>query len=622
MAGGNLMLRRCIAVFALMPLCAATESGIRYVDPSQLELPEPYFSFVRQPWRSYLEATPAQTYLGGVGVVWNSDVPGRSAEQVAAELSEAGFRRVRLEVPWSSLRWDEQGLTPEAGARVATILRALRAHGLRPDILLNAHQGAPGPMDVAEWRTASRSAPGSREIALQGPLTGLEPGWSEVLSLGDSAHAGPLITHVSSDDTVTLSRPAGREVPAGVVLQIARLKYLPLFPVGAAEFERTADGWLRYVDCVVRLTTDNYGDDFDLEIWNELSFGSDFLDINNYYSPPVIAPGPDFLHAGGAAWELARRTSAEVRRLDPAARVIWGFSNTSFFHTAVRDLPPGIHGQSYHPYGTGPRCYAKLAVGRDRYNADGFVPDGCAVMPEGWAHTFQQTETLMRLLNPVARAAHPPQMQHFEHLITEHGFSPRELGVVDRTAALRAKEKFLLRAPLFWLNKGIAGLFVYALYDPDDLGFGVLLADGEVSPAMKALHRMVERLAESGPASRLRVLDATVARVGGPGSVYANDPAGQIVAQQQLVAILPFALSDRRLVVGMYVMTGTFPADLPPQAYRITLKGVPGRAAVVSYYDPLSDTAQRVGRLPGGRNEVRVALALTDTPRLLEIRAP
>jgi hypothetical protein len=614
------MLRERVTLAALsLWLLPAGASVTPYVDPSQLDLPEPYFSFIRQPWRSYLEATPALTYLDGLGVVWSSQVPGRSEEQIAAELAWAGFRRVRLELPWNAMRWDEEGLTPKAGARTVATLRALKAHGLRPTILLNAHHGAPGPMQLGQWRTARASSAGSRSIAVQGPTIGIVPGWSEILSLGDSAHAGPLITEVSADGTLTLSKPSARALPAGAVLQVGRLKYLPLFPVGTQEFEATAAGWLRYVDCIVRLVASEYGRKFDVEIWNELTFGSDFLDINHYYDPPRTAAGPDFLHPGGAAWELARRTIAEVDKLDPAARVIWGFSNTTFLHTAIADLPPGVNGQSYHPYGTSPRCYAALVAGKERYNVGGFVPSGCAVMPEGWAQTFQQTETLMRLLNPVARAARPSGVEHFEHFFTEHGFSPRELGITDRAAALRAKEKFLLRAPLFWLNKGLSGLYVYSSYYPDDLLFGMLLTDGDVSPAMEVLHQTVERFEGATPIASPRRLNASVVRVAGSGSVYANDPLGKIVSQQQIVAVLPFQVSDHKFLVALYVMTEDFPADLPPQEYRIAIEGVSGRGATVRYYDPLSNTEQPLQVLSASHRATVVKVGLTDTPRLLEI---
>ena len=85
-------------------------------------------------------------------------------------------------------------------------------------------------------------------------------------------------------------------------------------------------------------------------------------------------------------------------------RVIWGFSNTTFFHTAVTELPPGIQGQSYHPYGTGTRKLPAEEAHRDHpdFNVEGFTPAMEIRMPEGWAHTFIKTESLMRLLNPAA----------------------------------------------------------------------------------------------------------------------------------------------------------------------------------------------------------------------------
>jgi hypothetical protein len=356
-----------------------------------------------------------------------------------------------------------------------------------------------------------------------------------------------------------------------------------------------------------------------VEIWNELTFGSDFLDINHYYDPPLIAAGPEFLHAGGAAWELGRRTVVKVKELDPAARVIWGFSNTTFFHTAVVDLPSGVDAQSYHPYGTGPRCYARLAEGKERYNVGGFVPDGCATMPEGWAQSFQQTETLMRVLNPEARAAHPPAVLEFKHFMTEHGFEPLDLGIADSAVALRAKQKFVLRAAIFWLNKGISGLYYYNSYDPNELSFGVLRADGSVSPAMETLHRTVARFAGSVAISRARKIDASVTREAGPAPVYANDPLAKQVQQQQTAAVLPFQIDEHKFVVALYVMTEDFPRDLPPQQYRITIDGMNARGATVAYYDPMSDTAQPVQAHASDSGRLQVTVALTDVPRLLEV---
>jgi hypothetical protein len=204
-------------------------------------------------------------------------------------------------------------------------------------------------------------------------------------------------------------------------------------------------------------------------------------------------------------------------------------------------------------------------------------------------------------------------------LITEHGFSARELGIADRATALRAKEKFLLRAPLFWLNKGVSGIYIYGLYDGDPLAFGVLQSDGSVSPAMQALHRAVARFAGASAIAAPRRIDASVTRLAGPVGVYANDPLGKVVEQHQITALLTYQLDAQRFIVVLYLMTEDFPADLAPQEYRITIDGVSGRGARLSYYDPLSDSPQPVRALPAGREQLSVALALTDTPRLLEI---
>ncbi len=219
------------------------------------------------------------------------------------------------------------------------------------------------------------------------------------------------------------------------------------------------------------------GDEFDVEIWNELTFGSDFL-----RHQPLLLGSAAVLRFDEQTscmrterlGELARRSIAEIERSAPRARTIWGFSNTTWFHTSIADLPPGTSGQSYHPYGTGKRCFEELAQGREKFNYDGVIPSGCAVMPEGWAHTFQQTETLIRLLNPAARVVRPRNVATFRHYITEHGFLPKDLDIKDREQVARAKAKFLLRAPLFWLSKGLSGIHVYNAYYPEESCSGCL----------------------------------------------------------------------------------------------------------------------------------------------------
>ena len=98
-----------------------------------------------------------------------------------------------------------------------------------------------------------------------------------------------------------------------------------------------------------------------------------------------------------------------MKKENPKVRAIWGFSNTTFYHCAIPKLPPGIDGQSYHPYGTGLRKLPEQEQHKDQpqNNLEGFVPEVEIRMPEGWAQTFLQTECLIRLLNPEARKRIP-----------------------------------------------------------------------------------------------------------------------------------------------------------------------------------------------------------------------
>ena len=85
-----------------------------------------------------------------------------------------------------------------------------------------------------------------------------------------------------------------------------------------------------------------------------------------------------------------------------------------------------------------------------------------------------------------------------------------------------------MRSCLFWLNKGVSALYVYNSFDGDDDRFGVLQHDGEVSPAMRALHRLVSRLSSAGPRpGSPTAIDMSVEQLTGQRGYYANDPDGR-----------------------------------------------------------------------------------------------
>jgi hypothetical protein len=447
------------------------------------------------------------------------------------------------------------------------------------------------------------------------------------MSLADGTTAGPLITGYSRDRDVRqsaqimvkLSKPLARAVPKGETLRVAILRYPPFYAVGTAQFDLTAAGWLRYVALVTDLVEKTYGSgEFDVEIWNELTFGSAFLDIGNYYEPKAERNAAEFLHRGGSAWELASRTVWLLKRRHPQVNVIWGFSNTTFFHVPISELPPQLDGQSYHPYGTGRRCYADLIRGRRELLLDSFVPTGCVVQPEGYAHAWQQTESLLRFVAPEARTAHPSGSTTFQHFITEHGFSPAEIGIAEPHEAERAKKGFLLRAPLLWLNKGLSALYVYDLYEPDDAGFGLFRSDGSISSGLSALHRLTSEFA--GPETLTpRQLSLDVKREGRRTGVLPGDPDGAHLLQEQAAAFLPFQVNATRFVLGAYVMTQDFPNALIPQPYRVTIGGVDGRHATVKYFSPDTDTILPARVIAATEKTITLQLAITEVPSLIEI---
>ncbi|MBM4080689.1 MAG: hypothetical protein FJ278_13380, partial [Planctomycetes bacterium] len=264
----------------------------RYVDPAQLDVPWPKHSHLKQPWRAYLETVPGVAFLDGLGINYN--LPHTANHDVAMRmLAEHGFRRVRIEIGWGSVRRDET--TFNNAADLAQRLQACKKHGLRPLILLNAHHGWPCPMASWEAALAADAPEGSREIALRNEKDAMScvPHRTAIFRLGvkDPSHnvEDIFITSMDSQGKGTLSRPLPVSLKAGQKVAFRVYKYLPAHPVGTPEFEQLAEGWLRYARLVTDFVVEQGIEDFDLELWNELSFGSAFMGgkgINHYYDPP------------------------------------------------------------------------------------------------------------------------------------------------------------------------------------------------------------------------------------------------------------------------------------------------------------------------------------------------
>ncbi|MCS7191880.1 MAG: hypothetical protein NZ937_02705 [Armatimonadetes bacterium] len=608
----------------------AQEFPIRpYVDLMQLDVPWPKHSHLRLPWRAYLETKSGYEFLRGIGVNYN--VLYRHELGIRL-LAEAGFRTFRIEIGWSNVNWDETGLSNEEHWRM--ILGLCKRYGIRPTILLNAHHGVPCPHKFFERKVVADAPKGSRIIKLDN-VADIVPRYSGLCNLTDYWACEVFITEFEPQTgECKLSKPLPKDLRAGEKVLLATLKYLPAYPVATPEFEATAKGWLRYMQLVLNLLKGVGIDDFDLEIWNELTFGSNFMrdfGINHYYDPPVAEFKIDFLHPGGHAWEIARRTIELVKSKFPRVRCIWGFSNTTFFHTPIEKLPPFTDGQSYHPYGTGTR---KLPEQEQALNEtwrclEGEAPKVEIRMPEGWAHTFVQTESLMRLLNPEVRLNRKPVgVDRFYHYMTEHGVSPPECGVNDEQGSWSLKAKTVLRSFCFWLNKGIDVMHYYCAHSEHATDMGLLPTNLKeltnsvsfeqvATLPLKALRNLTRTFSGSKLLRQVSQLSVDVIALGKQTPIYTV--AGKTLWQRDAFAFLPFQCHERKFVIAIYTMTYDVTKPMTEENYRLTITGFNGTPKHIRFYDPLTDKPVSFKVSQRSKGKLVVEVSVTDYPRLLEV---
>jgi hypothetical protein len=619
--------RFALCALVCLPICAAAQENpvAPYVDPSQLDCPGLKHSFYLQPWRAFLETRPADTLVRGIGINYNA--PPECDDLAVRLLAESGFKSFRIEVGWDNVAWDETHLNNEK--RLRHLLDLCKRYGVRPNLLLNANHGVPGPTRFFEKRLAEDAPKGSRAVRFT-DTQDLVLNHSGINHLTGSAAAEAMIVGIDPETGVCqLSKPLTKDLLHDRPVKMAMLKFQPLFPVGTEQFEQTAAGWLRYARLVTAQAKAAGIEEFDVEIWNELSFGSYFTDARHYYVPAPFPERKNFLLPGGSCWELARRTVDTVKSEHPRARCIWGFSNTTFFHCPVDKLPPGMDGQSYHPYGTGTRTYPK-DEDRPTFNRDGFVPTLQTRLPEGWAHLFVKTETLMKLLNPQARLKHPPGVAHFHHYMTEHGVAPPECGVTDPSQCWSLKTKCALRSYCLWINKGIDVLDYFCAFDRHVTGFGLLPPnlmtlprdakwDDVATPPMRAIRNLARAFVGATPMPSTRPLHVDVTELGPPQKIFEGDATHPPLWQRQAFAALPFEVNDGKLVIALYAMTYDATKPFPEQQYRLKLSGLGARPAGVTLYDPIRDQRIAVKVRRRAANEIELELPVVDTPRLLTL---
>ncbi len=252
------------------------------------DLPFGSSSFWIQPWRAYLDTWPSSRLLDSLGI--NFNVGPTKAEATARLLQESGFTLARREIGWGSISYQEPTkILDESDIR--TVLDAMHNHGLRPLIMLNANSGDPGPSKHLTLATTSTAPAGAQTVTLTpASAAAVVPGKTGFDGLTFGGEPDLLITSVGAGDVANLSEPLPSALAAGghpgTTLLYAPFTR-PTLPNGQPnpQFQATLAGWLSYVGTVCKLAASVFGPEgYDVEIWNELGFGSQFLNAEHYYS--------------------------------------------------------------------------------------------------------------------------------------------------------------------------------------------------------------------------------------------------------------------------------------------------------------------------------------------------
>lgn len=622
-----------------------------YIDRAYLDkLPFGAHSHWLQPWRAYLETVPANQFLQGMGI--GLDLKDReNPDLVLQMLATHGIQTARIEIGWNNLSYERETLQND---RLQAILKACKRWKVRPLILLNANQGIPTPTQFFQRTATAYALAGSRTIQLN-DTSGLEIGRSGLNNVTDSYWAAEALITAINDKTIVLSKPLPKTIAAGSSVSMATLKYRPFSKPGSADYQQTIAGWQHYVGTVAKFaatvlgTTQSKDKGFDMEIWNELTFGSKFLSINNYYDPDR-----DTYEEGSIGANLVKATADyAVANSQQFAGVEFsdGFANTVPW-PASSTQPVRISAISKHPY-VNRKNFPKDEQKSERIDALGgitkFIPEYSALFPE-YSATALQTEILLRDAAPFSNKIYDVwhgrdarqvngRVVPTDVWITEIGFAPNENGITDPSLASALKAKTTARYYTFYLNKGVTKLHLYSAA-AGNLGLGIVQDNfleyarnhsiypqddrAYVSPALKIAGRIAAQMRQNldPTLTQARQLQLDTVRDNHNHLQFSGDgtAAHPNLYNRDVFAFLPYQVNSRRFVIPYYVMTRDVTKDLPPEKFTIQISKLKAQGATVSVYDPMSDLSVPVKIDRRGSNFLNLTLSATDYPYLLIIQ--
>jgi len=672
-------MRRLVTI-ATLALCCLTAGCTQQPVEVPVPRPEPLLgmntgggfgsyiisSHVQTGWARYLETVPALRLKEGIGS-WTACQQLREpedAERILGTLHRYGISLFRYEIGWGNTEYRDDlsqpmRLNSHTEAMYRAALQASQRHGFRLLMLLNAHQGAPCGVRRVPARVLAAARQGDTQalLEIQDPSI-LRLGYSGISELTHYCAAEGLFKAIRPEPNagpkayrVTLGKPLPEALPIGKEVQVATLQYRP-FGDQATEAE-TYEGWSQYADLLARIASEEGLQDgqIDFEVWNELTFGTSFLSIENYDGS---------LKGEFDANRMLDRAATAVRRYFPAkSAVINGFPNTTFFFGGFwgSARPAGVDAESYHPYGNHWRGFPDFALQDKRHlreayrNVDGFVPRYGTLFPE-YKGNYIDSHDLITLMQPEMREQlvierHAPagwrRYMTENALFLEEANAPEPYATAIREQPERWVAKYWLRLYPFYLNKGFDGVCDGSLRNPGDWkecweAKFAETGDEAHLQSMLPLQRMAALFegARDVPPDRLIQLRPRVRQLTGQDKLVFGTEGARILTDvperenvgpwdparvkprpltyRDVFCLLPFQIDDSTLALGAYIQTRNILEDVADAGrYAIALPGLKTDASHVRVYDPLSD-ADVPAEVTATGGTLTVTLTLTDCP--------
>ncbi|MCZ8516489.1 PA14 domain-containing protein [Paenibacillus filicis] len=590
-----------------------------YIDPAQQEVNFGMRSFYHVPWRGYMDTWDSSRFLNELGMGMNS-IYANEADATMQVLSEAGITHGRTEMGWGLFSYDDETKfrDPKNQRNLEAILAAYKKYNVRPLILLNAHSSAPVPNKTIPIRLKKEANAGDRQIFVEN-TAGIIPGYTGLTGQAVRAAMFPVFTAVDSESgAITLSAPLEKPIKDSIDVNAVIFKYQPFQGIQFSDGKpnpagmETVNGWIKYVETVSEFVRTQLGTEgkadagFDLEVWNEYTFASEFLNSDNYYNPKLSFSKPLSYTEGGqtvtGSEAILGYTSKFIynhQERFPGVNVISGFSNQRPWETGsgIWSGQAGFSKHLYTGYESGPISPESklLNFPVDALNQpdnSGFSPVLYRSFPEYWYY-YYQTESLVRDSTPYpnaytvhSRFSSPGEGRNFQLWESETNWNRALLSdELTKTTGLKANDpsitnllhqigaKALLRMYTFFSSKGVNTITVYNAKE-NDSSYAVIpnsfftklqqnkyqLSDEvrkEIGPQLNVIKNIVNLMKTGKKIENPRPLGVDKLVEYKPQLVFEGDgtPEHPSRFNRDDFAVLPYQLDDNKFAIGYYVVT-------------------------------------------------------------------